>query len=178
MSDTPAPVITAPEEPGPDDVPIWHGFYVRPITGRFGTHLPGTEAVVEALTTITGETAVPQPAVAANQIGLTTQVPIQAVYITSGPDRTFTIGRRTLTLRHAPAWQLALPTEHAGIALRALAWAGPDGIDAVLPGVLANLPDAARARLLESEPTRPAWLSHRLDRSREDRACTCTTSGP
>ena len=45
----------------------------------------------------------------ANRLGLTTQIPVRAVYVTSSPSRRLHFGALTVELRHAPRWELAAP---------------------------------------------------------------------
>ena len=59
---------------------------------------------------------------AANALGLTTQVPVRPVYLTSGPNRRLRLCAQTVHLRHAPRWQLVAPHRPAGNIVRALAW--------------------------------------------------------
>ena len=177
MDTLPDPIVITADDPGPEFVSIGHGFHARLSRSRFGTALPSPDSVAVGVAAITGETVVPQPATAANAIGLTAQMPMRAVYLTSGDARTFHIGAQTLELRQAEAWKLAWPDELAGVALRALIWAGPNGIDAVLPQVIDRLPPDTRSRLVAPDPERPAWLAHRLARlAGGNRACTATTS--
>src|SRR5574337_480786 len=84
------------------------GVYLHPVTGRFGTRSPSIEQAVEALATQRGEIIVPNGAAAANALGLTTQVPVRSVYLTSGRSRTMSLGKQIVELRHAPRWQLTL----------------------------------------------------------------------
>src|SRR3970040_351564 len=63
------------------------GVYVKPVESRFGTRAPMSMKVVEELAAKRGETIAPHGAVAANALGLTTQVPTREVYLTSGPTR-------------------------------------------------------------------------------------------
>ncbi|MBX9639874.1 MAG: hypothetical protein K2X97_09145 [Mycobacteriaceae bacterium] len=73
-----------------------------------------------------GESIVPTGAAAANELGLTTQVPVREVYLTSGPTRKLTVGQQKIELRHAPPWQLVHQGRPAGTAIRALASLGPE----------------------------------------------------
>ena len=102
------------------------GVYLRPVTSRFGTRAPSVQQAVEALASQRGEVIVPSGAAAANTLGLTTQVPVRSVYLTSGRSRTMNLGKQVVELRHAPRWQLALAHKPAGEAVRALAWLGED----------------------------------------------------
>ncbi len=64
------------------------GVYLLPVMSRFGTRAPSVEQAVEALAAQRGEVIVSSGAAAANNLGLTTQVPVRSVYLTSsGPGR-------------------------------------------------------------------------------------------
>ena len=103
-----------------------HGIYMRPVQTRFGPRSPSTEQAIEALAVQRDEMIVPSGAAAANALGLTTQVPVKSVYLTSGRSRVLNLGRQDVELRHAPRWQLALGNKTSGQVVRALAWLGPE----------------------------------------------------
>ena len=100
---------------------VGRGIYVLPVESRFGTRAPSTIKMVEGLANQRGETIVSHGAAAANALGLTTQVPMRAVYLTSGPNRRLKLGAQVVELRHAPIWQLIFPGRAAGEVVRALA---------------------------------------------------------
>lgn len=138
------------------------GIYVLPVESRFGTHAPSTRKIVEGLASKRGETIVSHGAAAANALGLTTQVPMKAIYLTSGPNRCLKVGAQTVEFRHAPIWQLIFPGRPAGDVVRALAWLGPlkagEAIRKLQSKMLASeLEEVAsvRARL-------PSWLAHEV----------------
>ena len=108
---------------------VCHGIYVSPVETGFGSRPPAIGEVVASLSALWGETIVPCGGTAANALGLTKQVPVKSVYLTSGPDRKLTLGELTVTLRHAPRWQLAAPHRPAGEAVRALSWLGPNEVE-------------------------------------------------
>jgi hypothetical protein len=85
------------------------GIYVLPVESRFGTRAPSAVKMVEGLAKQRGETIVSHGAAAANALGLTTQVPMRAVYLTSGPSRRLKLGAQMIEFRHAPIWQLIFP---------------------------------------------------------------------
>ena len=116
------------------------GVYLRPIASRFGTRTPSVEQAVEALATQKGEIIVSNGAAAANALGLTTQVPVRSVYLTSGRSRKMRLGKQVVELRHAPRWQLALANRPAGEAVRALAWLGPEKAEAALTTLKRKMP--------------------------------------
>src|ERR1700726_3202176 len=78
------------------------GVYDYPrMSPKLGALSPTSDAVAQALARQTQSVTQIGPAQAANQLGVSTQVPAQAVYLTDGPSRTVQIGRRLITLRHA-----------------------------------------------------------------------------
>ena len=105
---------------------VCQGVYVRPIQTRFGPRTPSIDKVLASLSALWGETIVPCGGMAANALGLTTQVPVRQVHLTSGPNRKLKLGGLVVELRHAPRWQLVAPHRPAGDAVRALAWLGPE----------------------------------------------------
>jgi hypothetical protein len=58
--------------------------YVLPVKGKFGTRAPEVAKVVQEWATQRGETVVGSGARAACALGLTTQVPVRQVFLTSG----------------------------------------------------------------------------------------------
>mgnify|MGYP001341837161 CR=1 FL=1 len=105
------------------------------------------------------ETIVPSGAAAANALGLTTQVPVKSVYLTSGRSRVLNLGRQAVELRHAPRWQLALGNKTSGQAVRALAWLGPDEAPKALQILRSKLTEAAKTELVSAAPQFPTWLA-------------------
>ena len=134
------------------------GIYVRPIETRFGPRPPAVELVVAALAALWGETIVSSGGAAANVLGLTTQVPVRSVYLTSGPSRTLQLHAQIIRLRHAPGWQLVSPTRPAGLAVRALAWLGPRSVEAGLDAIERRLSAEDLNELVSHRAIFPSWL--------------------
>ena len=143
---------------------VGRGLYVRPIEGRFGVRPPEPAAVVQAIVEQRGESVVPHGAAAANELGLTTQVPVREVYLTSGPTRKLKLGNQVVELRHAPAWQLALPGRKAGALIRALAWLGPEQASHAIESVRGKLPESERSAVVELRRMLPTWLAQQVSR--------------
>ena len=141
------------------------GVYMRPIKSRFGTRAPSVEQVVEALASQRGEVIVPSGAAAANMLGLTTQLPVRSVYLTSGRSRTMNLGKQAVELRHAPRWQLALAHKPAGEAVRALAWLGPEKAEAALKTLKRKLPPSTFGELVAAAPQFPTWLARSVGKA-------------
>lgn len=141
------------------------GVYLRPITSRFGARTPSVEQAVEALATQRGEVIVSNGAAAANALGLTTQVPVRSVYLTSGRSRTMNLGKQVVELQHAPRWQLVLANRPAGEAVRALAWLGPEKAEAALKRLKRKMPPSAFGELVAAAPQFPTWLARSVGKA-------------
>jgi hypothetical protein len=141
------------------------GLYVRPLESRFGVRPPAVEKVVQAVGAQRGEVIAANGAAAANSLGLTTQVPIRMVYLTSGPDRTLSLGKQTVEFKHAPPWQLLLAGRPAGEAVRALAWLGPEKVEPALEMLKRKLGPSAFGELVAVGPRLPTWLARSVSRS-------------
>ena len=143
---------------------VGRGLYVRPIAGRFGSRPPEATKVVQALVEQRGESIVPHGAAAANELGLTTQVPVREVYLTSGPTRKLKLGKQVVELRHAPAWQLALPGRPAGRVIRALAWLGPEHAGSAIEAIRSLLSESERNAIVELRRLLPAWMGQQVSK--------------
>jgi hypothetical protein len=119
-------------------------------------------AVLEALTATTGETIAAHGAAAANSLGLTTQVPVRAVYLTSGPSRRLNLGAQTVELQHAPRWQLSLPGRPAGDAIRALAWLGKGQSRAMTTKLEKALSAQTLKELSGARGRLPTWMAQQI----------------
>jgi hypothetical protein len=135
------------------------GVYLSPVKSRFGIRPPSVEEAVEAIALQRGEVIVSSGAAAANYLGLTTQVPVRTVYLTSGRTRKVHLGKQVVELRHAPRWQLAMAQRPAGQAVRALAWLGPERAEAALRTLKGKLPPESFNELVTAAPQLPTWLA-------------------
>ena len=138
------------------------GIYVLPVESRFGTRAPTTFKMVEGLATQRGETIVPHGAAAANALGLTTQVPMRAVYLTSGRSRQLKLGAQMVEFRHAPIWQLIFPGRTAGDVVRALAWLGPEKAGEAIRKLSAKLPASELKEVASARARLPTWMAQEV----------------
>lgn len=141
---------------------VARGTYVTPVSSRFGTRAPAPEKVVQSLATQSGEVLTPHGANAANALGLTQQVPIREVYLTSGRSRKLKLGRSEVTVKHAPGWMLALGSSQAGAAVRALAWMGPSHVRESLAALRRTLPPTEWQALTSARAGLPSWMARAI----------------
>lgn len=143
---------------------VARGTYVAPVSSRFGTRAPAPEKVVKAMAEQSGETVAPHGASAANALGLTQQVPIREVYLTSGRTRKLKLGRSEVLVKHVPRWMLALGTGPAGAAVRALAWMGPTHAGESLATLRRTLPHNEWRALASARAALPSWMAQAIGR--------------
>lgn len=136
---------------------ICRGMYVAPVKSRFGTRAPEPERVVQALAVKTNEAVAWSGARAANSLGLTQQVPVRQVFLTTGRARTLKIGKTEIQINHAPRWMLA--SAGAGEAVRALAWLGEKQSTRAIHELRKKLPQTEWARLMGLRAVLPSWMA-------------------
>jgi len=141
---------------------VERGAYVLPIKSRFGVRPPSSASVMRSLGEVGGETIVQSGASAANQLGLSLQVPLQATYLTSGRGRTVNLGSNEIRLKHAPPWLLRLGTTPSGEALRAIAWMGESRVREAVAAVKSVLPDAEWKSLVAARVAFPDWIAREV----------------
>ncbi len=138
------------------------GVYVLPVNGKFGSRAPEVAKVVQEWASQRGETVVDNGAAAANALGLTTQVPVRQVFLTSGRSRTLKLGSQMVELRHAPPWQLLYPGQAAGEVIRTLAWVGRAGSEAALGQLKRRLPASELQAVADARVRLPTWLASQV----------------
>jgi len=141
---------------------IGRGLYFRPVQTRFGVRSPEVSTVLEAVQKETGEAIAPSGAATANQLGLTTQVPLRPVYLTSGRTRHLKLGAQTVELRHVPRWQLTLADRPAGAVIRVLAWGGRERGRALAAELKGKLSAETVAELSHVRRRVPTWMAQEL----------------
>jgi hypothetical protein len=126
---------------------------------RFGALSPSAEDFAQAVAGKDIEVLQPSPAMAANQLGLSTQVPARPTYMTDGPTRTKTVGRQVIQFRNASPKTLVGAGHKTGAVFQALRYLGKDRIDDQVITKLARALDAQdRVRLAAQSRHVPAWM--------------------
>lgn len=138
---------------------IEQGAYVAPVHSRFGSHPPEPEKVIESLAKKSGQIMVSHGAAAANSLGLTTQVPIREVFMTSGRSHKLKFGSRTIEIKHAPHWQIALGNRPAGAMVRALSWLGQENATEAINKLREHLSIEELKVVFASRSILPSWMA-------------------
>jgi hypothetical protein len=100
---------------------IVRGIYTRlEIDPMLGPVRPGTEAIAEAIRRRDKARLVPTGILALNALGLTTQVPMNVVYLTDGSARTITIGKRKIIFKKTTPRNLSAIGKISSLVIQAL----------------------------------------------------------
>lgn len=139
---------------------IARGLYDRPhphpVLGQTGAT---SEAVVTAVARGRHLRLLPSPQVAANQLGLTTQVPAQLVYQTDGAPATVRVGKRQIIFRRNTGRTLALAGRASGLVAQALRDVGKSNVTQDTIRHLRHRLDAtAKSQLVADLALVPAWM--------------------
>lgn len=105
-----------------------NGIYFKPAYSRFGVVYPSTEKIVEAIAKRDKAQILPTGSTSMNLLGLSTQVPMNAVYITNGSPRVINVGKRKITLRKGVAKNFAFKGRIMPLLVQALRTMGKENI--------------------------------------------------
>jgi len=139
---------------------IGRGLYDYPrLHATLGALSPDAANLAEALATQGGDKLVPSGAVAANRLGLSTQVPAKASYATNGSTRVKKAAGRSVTLRHSRTPVLDNASDTANSVLQALAQLGKAKVDAdIVQRLAARIDNRDLKQLLQARPLMPGWM--------------------
>ena len=139
---------------------LTRGLYDYPkYSPRFGALAPSADDIARAVARKDNQVLQPSPAMAANQLGISTQVPSNPTYMTDGPTRTKKIGRQVIHFRNASPKTLVGAGSKTGTVFQALRYVGKDRVDDQVIGKIARTLDAKdRAQLVKQSRHVPAWM--------------------
>lgn len=139
---------------------LTHGLYDYPkLSVRFGVVYPSVDDVARAIARKDHHVLQISPATAANQLGLSTQVPSKIIYMTDGPSRTKTVGQQVIHFRNASRKTLVGAGQMSGAVFQALRYVGKDGVTNQVISTLARaLNDNDRGQLQEQVRQVPVWM--------------------
>uniref|UniRef100_UPI00333E3501 DUF6088 family protein n=1 Tax=Castellaniella defragrans TaxID=75697 RepID=UPI00333E3501 len=145
---------------------IGHGLYITPKTRRFGIKsMPEPEQVARTVAEAEGATIEIHGAEAARRLGLSTQVPAQAVFQTTGSSHQIRLGKLTVRLQHVAPRKLVLAGRPARKALSALWHLGRNQVTPnTFKQIAKKLPADEFEALSQAKASMPAWMVEALVR--------------
>jgi hypothetical protein len=134
-----------------------------------GQVMPEPSKVAQAIANAHGETIQVHGAEAARLLGLTTQMPLQSVFYTSGRNREIKLGKLRLILKHVAARKLALSGRPSGLALSALWYIGKEQVSPrTIEAIRAKLTPEAFEEFKAETRSMPAWMADTLLRYEQE----------
>jgi hypothetical protein len=142
-----------------DIMRVARGTYTLPVATRFGLRGPDELLLARSFARREGVTIARHGADEAHRLGLSTQVPVKTVWLTSGRAALLSVGSQTVAFKPAAQWLLADPGGRAGALLRAVAWLGADEAVEQLRALGPSLSAAERETLLDARGQMPGWMA-------------------
>jgi hypothetical protein len=135
---------------------IYAQLEVNPMLGEL---LPTTEKIAQAISRRDMARIMPTGALALNALGLSTQVPMNVVYLTDGAARKIEIGRRKIVFKKSVPKNLAAKGKISGLVIQALKDIGKDQVtDHELNVILGHLRKEEVADLQHDIKLAPEWI--------------------
>lgn len=151
---------------------VTRGVFVRPEVSRFvGKVMPEPMKVAETIARATGSVVQVHGAEAARRLELTTQVPTQSVFSTSGPSKRIRVGKMEIRLQHVCQRKLALAGRPAGLALAAMWYLGKAEVTpSLIEKIRRKLSSSEFEALKSATSSMPAWMSDAIFRQERSAA--------
>ncbi len=137
------------------------GLYDYPVKHpNMGEHFPGPEQIAEALAARDGLRLQPSGAYAANLLGLSTQVPAKAIFLTDGSNRHVKVGNQEVILKRTTPKNMATAGRISGLVIQALRYLGKDHVDEKVVSQLAQVLTDEDLRVLSRDIRHaPGWIA-------------------
>ena len=156
---------------------LGRGLYHYPqMNERLGIPLtPDLDEIAAAVARQTGSRVVPSGAVAANRLGLSTQVPAKPVYLTDGRTRQVKVGETAIQLRHTAPKELPVGSRTSAMVFQALRYLGQAAVDdRVITQLRRSLTAEHRKELLKDARYTTDWIAavvRRIAQDEEEAVC-------
>lgn len=106
---------------------VAHGIYVRPKINNFiGEVMPSAEEIAFGIAKRDKIRLLPTGSYALNALGLSTQIPVNIVFLTDGAARNIKVGKRTIKLKKTTPKNLLAKGEISSLVIQALREIGKD----------------------------------------------------
>lgn len=137
------------------------GIYLFPDYDReLGMLYPSTEEIAEAIARHEKARIIPTGSQALYKLGLSTQIPMKAVYLTDGMRRTIKLGKRTITFKITTPRKLATKGKISSLVIQALQELGKDQVDKEVINQIKKVLIKEDPQLLRYDAKlAPAWIT-------------------
>jgi len=139
---------------------IAHGIYLKPkIDAVIGEVIPSLEEIAKEIAKRDRVQIIPTGVTALLKLGLTTQVPLKAVYLTDGSPRQIKIGKRTIKFKRTVPKTFAIKNDQLQLIVQALKEKGQKNIEEDFLIKLKPSIEKLDAKVIEKElKFAPVWI--------------------
>ncbi|MBQ2112274.1 MAG: hypothetical protein II194_03510 [Bacteroidales bacterium] len=141
-------------------VKIAHGIYAKPRKSRFGIVLPSVDKVVQAIAIRDNAKVLPAGMTALNALGLSTQVPMNYTYLTTGSERTINLSYRKVVLKRGVPKNFCYETRLISLLVQALKALKKENIGEEELNIIQQLvlKETDKETLAKDVDMMPAWM--------------------
>ena len=145
-------------------VRLAHGIYLYPkIDKELGILYPSTESIAEAIAKRDKTRIIPTCIYALQQLGISTQIPMNVIYLTDGAPRKIKVGKRTITFKKTAPKNLAIKNKVVSNIVQRLKELGKENItDEVKQKINQALQKVPVKALKEEILNAPVWVRNEV----------------
>lgn len=142
-------------------VRLAHGIYLYPKQDKLlGVLYPTIEEIAIAIAERDKARITPTGTTALNKLGLSTQIPMNIVFITDGAPRSIVVGKRTIKFKRTSPKNLAVKGEITSLIIQALKEIGKDNVTAEqLEKIKIHLEKEKQDIIEHDAKLAPVWIS-------------------
>ena len=142
-------------------VRLAHGIYLYPKQDKLlGVLYPTIEKIAIAIAERDKARIIPTGTTALNKLGLSTQIPMNIVFLTDGAPRSILVGKRIIKLKRTSPKNLAVKGEITSLIIQALKEIGKDNVTAgQLEKIKIHLEKEKQEIIANDAKLAPVWIS-------------------
>lgn len=142
-------------------VRLAHGIYLYPKQDKLlGVLYPTIEEIAVAIANRDKARIIPTGITALNKLGLSTQIPMNVVFLTDGAPRGIVVGKRTIKFKRTSPKNLAVKGEITSLIIQALKEIGKDNVTAEqLEKIKIHLEKEKQEIIEHDAKLAPVWIS-------------------
>ncbi|CAI8216679.1 MAG: Uncharacterised protein [Formosa sp. Hel1_33_131] len=142
-------------------VRLAHGIYLYPKQDKLlGILYPTIQEIALAIAERDKARIIPTGTTALNKLGLSTQIPMNVVFLTDGTPRSIIVGKRTVKFKRTSPKNLAVKGKITSLVIQALKEIGKDNVTAVqLEKIKIHLEKEKQEIIKNDAKLAPVWIS-------------------
>ena len=141
-------------------VKVAQGIYAKPRRSRFGMVMPSVDKIVQAIAIRDHAEVLPSGMTALNALGMSTQVPMNYTYLTTGSERTIQLANCQIKLKRGVPKNFCFQTKLIGLLTQALKTLKQENVGENELQIIRELlsKESDKEALLKDVDNMPAWM--------------------